>query len=537
MEKPIYVTGHKNPDSDSICAAITYSYLKNQLGFQTIPVRLSPLNKETKYILEKFKAERPVMIHSAKCTLAEIEMDEALLVNRKTTMKEALDAILKRKNKGVFVVDENNHLEGVVSTSNLTNLWTADENALVDLMSRVPLENIIKTTKATLISDAPFTPNGKVSLLPNLGYNGQIEPGTIVIAGNHPDIQRAVIEQQASLVIICGENWVDSITLEMAKEKQVPILHTYLSAITIAHCIFQSPSIEEVMTTNVTYFRSTETVDGASMRIAKTRFRTYPVLNENDEVIGAISRYHLFNYKKKQFILVDHNEYDQSVNDLEFGEVIEIVDHHRLGGIQTQTPIQFVNQIVGSTCTIITGLYRQLKVEMPPMIAGLLLAGIVSDTMNLKSPTTTKTDIDQALYLSNKTEISINELADELVQTSDSLLNKTHQELMYEDFKEFRIHDSKIAIGQVVCRSSKEYRKIKNDFLAYLEDQNVTHRYDLLLILFTDPTGKGSHFLYTGKKSWIVEEGFKNVLVNDFAPGFISRKKQVLPVVLDTLNK
>ncbi len=537
MEKPIFVTGHKNPDSDSICAAISYSYLKNQLGYDTVPVRLSPLNKETKYILDKFEIERPNMIYSAKCTLAEIDMDEALLVNRKTTMKEALDAILKRKNKGVFVVDENRRLEGVVSTSNLTNLWTAEESALEDLMSRVPLENIIKTTKSTLIHDAPFHPNGKVSLLPNLGVNSQIEPGTIVIVGNHPDLQRSVIEQNAALLIICGENWVDSITLDMAKIKQVPILHTHLSAISIAHSIFQSPSIEEVMTTNVAFFRSNETVDGASMRIAKTRFRTYPVLNENDEVIGAISRYHLFNYKKKQFILVDHNESDQSVNDLEFGEVIEIVDHHRLGGIETQTPIQFINQIVGSTCTIITGLYQQTQIEMPEKIAGLLLAGIISDTMNLKSPTTTKLDIEQALYLANKTGLSINDLAEELVQTSDSLLNKTYQELMYEDFKEFRIQDSKIAIGQVVCRSAKEYRKIKQNFLNYLENQNVTHRYDLLLILFTDPTGKGSHFLYTGKKSWIIEEGFKSVLVNDFAPGFISRKKQVLPVVLDTLNK
>ncbi len=537
MEKPIYVTGHKNPDSDSICASISYSYLKNQLGYDTIPVRLSPLNKETTYILDKFGVERPFMIHSAKCTLSEIDMDIPLLVDKSTTMKEALDAILKRKNKGVFVVDKENHLEGIVSISNLTNLWTSEESALVDLMSRVPLENIMKTTQATLIHDAPFKPNGKVNLLPNLGYNSQIEPGTIVIAGNHPDIQRSVIEQNAALLIICGENWIDSITMEMAKMKQVPILHTHLSAIAIAHSIFQSPSIEEVMTTDVAFFRSNETVDGASMRIAKTRFRTYPVLNENDEVIGAISRYHLFNYKKKRFILVDHNETDQSVNDLEFGEVIEIVDHHRLGGIETQSPIQFINQIVGSTCTIITGLYQQYRIELPDQIAGLLLAGIISDTMNLKSPTTTKLDIEQALYLAEKTGLSINDLAEELVETSDSLLKKTYQELMYEDFKEFRISESRIAIGQVVCKSSKEYKKIRKDFLAYLEDQNVTHRYDLLLILFTNPTGKGSHFLYTGKKSWIIEEGFKTVLIDDFAPGFISRKKQVLPVVIDTLNK
>ncbi len=222
---------------------------------------------------------------------------------------------------------------------------------------------------------------------------------------------------------------------------------------------------------------------------------------------------------------------------MEFGEIIEIVDHHRLGGIETPYPIAFINQIVGSTCTIVANLYFQHKIEIPVKIAGLLLSGIVSDTMNLKSPTTTEIDRQTAIKLSNIIQLSTDELALELISTSDSLLTKSFQDIMYEDFKEFRIQDRKVAIGQVVCRDSKEYFSIKTPFLQYLEEQNLNLRYDLLLILFTDPSGKGSYFLYTGKESWIVEEGFKNVLHEGFADDFISRKKQVLPIILSTMKQ
>ena len=537
MEQPVLIIGHKNPDADSICSSIAYAWLKNQLGIPARPARLGPLNHESQYILKRFHQPVPELIRSAKCTLAEIDKDEAVLIRRDTTMKEALDAILQRKNKGVFVTDSQRHLEGIVSVSDLTSLWTASEDSLQELMKRVPLSNIVKTTQAQILNDAPFSTNGKVHLMPSLCQNSSLEPGTIVIVGNNPDVQRTALRQKASLLVICGENWIDSITLEMAKAQQVPVIHTPLSAISVAHRIFQSPSVEEVMTRDIVVFRNSENVDGASQRIAKTRFRTYPVINEKQQVIGAISRFHLFNYRRKQFILVDHNEKEQSVNDLDFGEIVEIVDHHRIGGMETQSPITFINQIVGSTCTIIAQLFQQHQVAIPQDIAGVLLAGMLSDTMNLKSPTTTDLDRKIALWLAELSHQDIDVLADELVATSDSLLNKSYQELMYEDFKEYRIADSKVAIGQVVCRDSEEYHRIRQPFLHYLEEQNLQHQYDLLLILFTDPTGRGSHFLYTGKKSWVIEEGFKQVLHNGFADDLISRKKQVLPVILDTIRK
>jgi len=537
LKKPIYVTGHKNPDSDSICAAIAYSNFKNQLGMNTIPARLGELNSESKYILNKFGFNAPTRIFSAKCTLSEIEKDEAILIHKNDTMKETLDIITKRKNKGAFVVDNDNKLEGVVSMSNLTGVWIADEERLCELMKHATLDNIIKTCEANLLCDAPFHPNGKVNLLPGLGQNSKIEPGTIVIVGNNPDVQRSVIEQEAALVIICGENWVDSVTAMIAQTKQVPIIHSPLSAISIAKLIYQSLSVEQVMSKNVVTFRNNETVDGASTRMAKTRFRTYPVLNENEEVVGAISRYHLFNYEKKKLILVDHNEATQSINDLEFGEVIEIVDHHRLGGIMTATPIQFINKIVGSTCTIVYELYKQYNVELTKQYAGLLLAGILSDTMSLKSPTTKENDISAVRELAKISGVNAGVLSNELAQTADSLFNKSFEELLYEDLKEFNVGDVKVAVGQVSCRSDEEYHEIKEAFLSYMKEQNKRLRADLLMMVFTKINGKGSFFLYTGEKSWIVEEGFKPAMVDDFAPHFISRKLQVLPVILETLTQ
>ena len=209
MEQPVLIIGHKNPDADSICSSIAYAWLKNQLGFPARPARLGPLNHESQYILKRFHQPVPELIRSAKCTLAEIDKDEAVLIRRDTTMKEALDAILQRKNKGVFVTDSQRHLEGIVSVSDLTSLWTASEDSLQELMKRVPLSNIVKTTQAQILNDAPFTTNGKVHLMPSLCQNSSLEPGTIVIVGNNPDVQRTALRQKASLLVICGENWID----------------------------------------------------------------------------------------------------------------------------------------------------------------------------------------------------------------------------------------------------------------------------------------------------------------------------------------
>ena len=272
--------------------------------------------------------------------------------------------------------------------------------------------------------------------------------------------------------------------------------------------------------------------------MAKSRYRTYPVLNEDNQVVAAISRYHLFSYEKKRFVLVDHNEETQTVNDMEFGEILGIVDHHRIGGIETPVPINIIERVVGSTATIITTLYQQSGYIIDKNMAGILLGGIVSDTLCLKSPTTTRVDEVAAKYLEEIAGISAKDLQTEMINATDSILKKSDLELMYDDFKEFRISGSRVAIGQSQCCKWDDYFEIKERFLNYLNDAVISQNYDLILIMFTDPKGSGSYFLYTGKKSWVIEEGFHDMMSKDgFAKDIVSRKKQVLPVIVDTMNQ
>lgn len=538
MQKPVYVVGHKNPDCDSIVSAIAYANLKKELGVNTLACRLGDCNSETKYLLKKFNFEQPELIYSAKCLLKEIDKDEAVLISKDFTMKQALDEVLKRKNKGVFVVDEKKKLLGIVSISDLTSLWTGKPEVLKNLMKSASLDNIKDTLKGDIYNKSEnFNPSGEVFLLPSLSDNGHVYKDAIVIVGNNPDIQRYLIDAKASLIIVCGEAWVDNVTLSKAQEGNVSIIHTPLTALACSQIIFQSPSVKEVMTKDVIVFKNSETVEEASNRMAKTRFRTYPVINEKDEVINAISRFHLFNYVKKRYILVDHNEIPQSVNDIEYGEIIEIVDHHRFGGIETSNPINIVAKTVGATATIIAQQYLLNKVELNKYMAGLLLGAIISDTLSLKSPTTTEDDIEIAKRLSAISKLSIEQLSQEMVMSSDSIVNKSHLELLYDDFKEFRIEDCRVAIGQSQCKDSAEFFKIREDFLKYLNEVVITQQYDLILIMFTDPLGTGSHFLYTGKKSWVIEEGFQDLLIDTFASNIISRKKQVLPIIIETISK
>ena len=538
MKKPLYVVGHKNPDSDSIVSSIAYANYKNEKNIFAMACKNGALNSETKFLLQKFNFSKPPLIHSAKCSLKDIDIDDCLLVKKEMTMKKALDAILKRKNKGVFVVDDENHLIGIVSISDLTSILTVDEDVLVKQMSHVRFENIIETLQAEVLYRAEsFTTCGVIHFIPSLYSNIVIAGGSIVVVGNIPDVQRHMIKSDVSLIIICGEKWVDNVTVEMAKEKGVSIIHTPLSVLKTSQLIYQSPSIETVMQTNLISFNKMETVDAASTRIAKTRHRTYPVVDENNEVVGAISRYHLFNYQKKEFVLVDHNEESQSVNDIEYGEVVEIVDHHRFGGIQTSLPINITCKIVGATSSIVTGKYLDEGINLTPNMAGLLLGGIISDTMNLMSPTTTSFDIEMAGRLSEIASVDKDDLYREMVEASDSLLNRSNQELLYEDFKEFRISDCRIAVGQLSCKSRDEYYEVRDGLREYLKEVCETQNYDLILMMFTSPLGTGSYFLYYGKKDWIIRNAFRDILLDDFAPNILSRKKQVLPVIIDTINK
>lgn len=541
MKRDIYVTGHKNPDTDSICAAIAYAELKQQLGVSAIACRLGDLNTETDFVLKKFDAEEPMFIDSAKCKLKDIDMDEAVIVNPKMTVKKAWDKIIQIKNKSLFVVDKDKHLLGVVSMSNLSNILMTEFKNIREYLVNTPLSNIQETLEgAFIVKPKVYESSGYVHILVSADLNTceEVLEKSIVVLGNNALIQKHAILKGASCLILIGEKRADEEIITLAKSNNCAILFTEYDAIKIARLIYQTPSIDCVMQDDVMCFHEREFVDEVSAKMAKSRFRSYPVLDEQRHVIGAISRFHLFNYEKKKFILLDHNERTQSVEGLEYGEVLEIVDHHRIGDIETLNPINFRNQSLGSTCTIISLLYKENNLKPSKKIAGLLCCAIISDTMNFNSPTSTLTDRKIADELALIAELDTDALAKEMFEAVATLRFKSFGEILYNDFKEYSIEGNRIGIGQINLLDVRELEIIKKEFVSYIEKINNANKYDLLLMVFTNAEGKGSNLVFVGKKSWAVEEAFKDLIKDRMylVEGIVSRKKQIIPRISESLK-
>ncbi|MEG0528206.1 MAG: putative manganese-dependent inorganic diphosphatase [Longicatena sp.] len=540
MENQIYVTGHKNPDTDSICAAIAYAELKQQLGFPAIACRLGDINTETDFVLKKFQATEPMLVDNAKCKLKDIDKDEAVSVNREMTIKKAWDMIIQIKNKSLFVVDDDQHLLGVVSMSNLSNVLMTDFKNIREYMMNTPLENIKETMEASVIVDTKaYKSSGYVHILVSCDMSSveSVLPDSIVVVGDNKEIQKKAIQQGATCMILVAANTPDGEIKKLARERHCAILHTAFDAIKVARLIYQTPSIECVMQSDVMCFHEREFVDDVSAKMSKTRFRSYPVLDDYKHVIGAISRFHLFNYEKKKFILLDHNERSQSVDNLEGAEVLEIVDHHRIGDIETLNPINFRNQILGSTCTIIALLYKENNIAPTKQIAGLLCCAIISDTMNFNSPTSTGVDKMIAKELAAIAEINVDDLAREMFEAVATLRWKSFGEILYNDFKEYSIEGNRIGIGQINLLDIRELEIIKKEFVSYVEKINNANKYDLLLIVFTNVEGRGSNLVFVGQKSWVIEEAFKDLIKDKlyFVDDIVSRKKQIIPRISEIL--
>ena len=290
---------------------------------------------------------------------------------------------------------------------------------------------------------------------------------------------------------------------------------------------------------NLKVFHDREFVDDVSDKMSKTRFRSYPVLDEHKRVIGAVSRFHLFNYEKKKLILLDHNERSQSINDLEMAEVLEIIDHHRIGDIETSNPINFRNQQIGSTCSIIATMYKEQGIEPTPTIAGLLCCAIISDTMNFNSPTSTALDRSIADDLAQLAGIDTDALAKEMYESVATLRFKSFGEILYNDFKEFSIEGTRLGIGQINLLDIRELEIIKKEFVNYMEKINNANQYDLLMMVFTNAEGKGSNLVFVGSKGWIIDQAFKDAQKEKmyFVENVVSRKKQLIPAISKVLKE
>ena len=537
MKNPVYVFGHKNPDTDSIVSAIAYAEYKKAKGINAVACRLGSINNETEFLLEKFGFEDPKRILSARSMLKEIDMDKVSLVSKDITMKDALVKTLKTKNKVLMVGDRNKHLIGLVSLDDLTYMWTKSDKQLEEIIKNIKIENILDTLEGKLVLEGNRGLSGKLHMFPSLKSN--VEDDSIVISRNEDEKIQYCLDIGASLIIVVTSSPISNAVLNMARQADATIITTQLSPVSVTRLIYQTPTIEYVMAKKekVVYFDDEETVQDATKRIMQSRHRSYPVLDENGKVIGGLSRYHLINYQKKKLILVDHNEYKQSIDNINDGDVLEIIDHHRFGGFSSDNPINIITKSYGSTATIIAELFFEEKIKLNKKLAGLMLGAIISDTMNFNSPTTTCTDKAIASKLEKVSGIKAKELSKQMFEHSDSILSKKFIDIVYDDFKEFDIEGNKVGLSQATCKSKKEFDEIKNDLQAYLEDACKSGGYELMMIMLTNPSSVGSYLLAAGNKKYILSNMFNNEVNNNYMKGLLSRKKQLLPEVIRVLGE
>ena len=545
MKDIIYVTGHKNPDSDSICAAYSYAEFKNLTGdTKAVPVRLGNVSQETQFVLDYFGAKAPELLKTVRLMVEDLNFDKINPVLPTLSLKAAWNVMKENNMKTLPVADANNHLLGVLSVSNLTSCYMDMWDNTILSKSNTTLENILDTLSATAcyINENLKTFPGKivVSAMDPKSMVDHINAGDIAIVGDREEAQVALIDKKVSLMIVTGSHTPCENIITLARENGVTVIVTPHDSFTTSRLIVQSVPVEYVMAKeNIVSFTNNDLVDDIKDAMAQTRFRSYPVIDENDRVLGMVARYHLISKHKKKVIQVDHNERGQSVDGLEDAEVLEIIDHHRVADIQTSNPIFFRNEPIGSTSTIVAKCFFERGLTPSKTAAGLLCSAIISDTLLFRSPTCTPQDEEICRRLAEIAGISsVEDYAKEMFKAGTSLKGKTVEQIFNQDYKPFSIEDIKVGIAQVNTMDIDGFMPLKEEMLAYMNEKAKESGLDMVMLLLTDIITEGSQVLVVGERSDIAEKAFNVTLVDNtaFLPGVLSRKKQVVPPVTNVIT-
>lgn len=538
MSEVVYITGHKNPDTDSICSSIAYAELKRRLGVRAVPVRIGGINRETAFVLDHFGVSEPEFLKTVKTQVSDLDLDVIPPVSEDISLKTAWNIMQKNNRQVLPVADDEGKLLGIISLSDITNSYMAAQGNNVLLKSRTPLRNVTETLNARLVCgniDDAFHSAGKVviaTMAPD-SLEPFIEKGDIVLVGNRKDSQLKVVKAGVSCLIeTCGGH-VDKDVLELAARSGCVVMETNHDTFTAARLINQSIPVGYVMTRkNLVCFNLHDFIDSIRDRMLQTRYRSYPIVDDDGAVCGFVYRYHLISPRRKKVILLDHNEVSQTVDGIDEAEILEIIDHHRIGDIQTGSPIYFRNDTVGSTATLIASMYFENGIRPPKEIAGILCAAVLSDTLNLKSPTTTYQDRETARKLAEIADLDTDAFAAQMFQAGSSLAGMDPDQILGSDFKDYNLGRYKVGIGQINS-SDPNIGELESGLLAHMEKVQQQNNYGLLLLLVTDIVKEGSYLLYTGKERELIRSAF-GVEPNGSAvylKGVVSRKKQVVPLL------
>ena len=469
--------------------------------------------------------------------IRDIHIDEPTLISKNATVHHAWHVMLRTQNRSLFVVDENNQLCGVCTNSNLSAYRLQQARDIEKLMATANLADISHTIGGDIAYEPPvFETNGCVHIITLEGEEARIFnlKDAICIISSGVERQRMVINNGAKcLILTCGIK-ADKDIIDLAKEKGCAIVETRDDSMHTAQAIMESYTIDKIMTKNVISFVNNEYVNDVAAKMTKSRVRSYPVLDEEGNIVGAISRYHTLNYQKRKFVLVDHSAKNQSINHVDDAEIQAIIDHHHIGDITTDYPINYRNVKCGCTCTIITGMYQENGIEPDQDMAGLLMSAILSDTLNLKSATTTDLDKNAVKYLAEIAGVTdIDAYATEMLGASVDLKESSPKDILYRDLKTYEIGKYKFAIGQTNYSHMEEVQMILPAFRDYIQKEQEEKHLDLLVMLFTHVAGEGSVFVHFGPLSYIISDTIETNF--DEHTGFdskiISRKQQLMPKI------
>lgn len=532
----IYITGHMHPDSDSIISAIAYAKFKQRKGFNAVPCRLGPINAETKYLLDRFHMEEPMLFEDARSTMDEIEIDPPLTITPQTTIMETLELMAKDHKQSYGVVNEHGQLMGMVTKSDLATIGLGDTALSIRLLKETPTSYIAKTINGDVLYDDDQRHfNGKVSVIAiaETKLSNYDLSDRLVIVGNDFEAQKTAIQQGAGILMVVWTDLIKPDVYELAKQYHCPIIKSGHGTMNTTRYLYFSPPVKLIMTTDLISFNINEFVDEVGKKMMKTRFRSYSVIDDENRLCGYASRYHILNQHNKKVILVDHNEYSQSVKSIEKADLLEVIDHHRVCDISTNRPISFRNEIIGSTAAIITSIYLENQMHIPKDVAGLLLGAILSDTLKFKSPTTTEKDRGIARVLADIAELDIDTFAKEMFKVSSNISNKTPRQLIEQDIKKFDMDGKRVMIGQVIAYQVSEAKEIETRLLKEMDSFAMDKGLDLLVLTFTSILENGSVFYASGPIKSVVAEAFPNK--KDESPSFqediLSRKNQIVPLL------
>ena len=540
MEK-VYIFGHHSPDTDSVTSSIALSYYKNKLGMETEPRVLDEINKETKYVLDYFKIKEPKFLDNVKLQIKDIEYHKNYFMKDTDSIKKVYDFLIEKSITGLPIVDSSNSFMGLITLKmilrklfgrDVRHIATSYNNLLEVLNAREVLRFKEEISGDLLVG-------GYRSMVFVNEIN--ISSNNVLVVSNRPMIINYAISEGVKTIIVVGTQELDSEVLENAKKNEVNIIRTNYDTFYTIKLISLANYAKYFCDTNrVTWFNENDYYNDFVDSSKKLKYNNYPVINDEGKCLGLLRLTDLDNINRKKVILVDHNESNQSVLGLRQAEILEIVDHHKIGDLTTNNPINFRNMAVGSTNTIVYQLYKEKNIKVPKDIAGIMMAGIISDTLILKSPTTTSYDIEAVNELSKIAGVDYEKFGIEMFKAGTSLKGRTKREIIHTDMKIFTYdEDYKYAVGQVFTLDIDDIIKDIDEYIELLENMREDGNYKFVVIAVTDVLKNGSYFIFTKSAKEILEAGFeiRDIKEGEYIEDQVSRKKQIIPSIINGMNR